>query len=144
MSSEETTTPQVYPELTITRQNLNSKQKVLNNIISYLCQLKTTSGKLLVENNRKTFIISFESAAKSVHGIAQYLFNNYPYINYFLTFKINQDHIETLFSKIRSNGGYNNNSDVQCFRSALRALLIKAGITPSPNANCIDLDVIAI
>ncbi|XP_067933108.1 galanin receptor 2a-like [Watersipora subatra] len=30
---------------------------------------------------------------------------------------------------------------MQCFRSALRALLIKADITPSPNANCIDLDV---
>lgn len=30
---------------------------------------------------------------------------------------------------------------MQCFRSALRALFIKADITPSPNVNCIDLDV---
>ena len=55
-------------------------------------------------------------------------------------FQIGQDHIETLFSKIRAKGGFNNNPDVAMFKSALRSLLVKSDITPSPSANCLELD----
>jgi hypothetical protein len=56
-----------------------------------------------------------------------------------LTYKLSQDHIENLFSKIRAKGGFNNNPDVRCFQSALKSLLIYNQITPSPNANCLDI-----
>lgn len=60
-------------------------------------------------------------------------------MKYILSFKLGQDHIETLFSKIRSKGGCNDNPDVVQFTAALKGLLVKTDITPSSNANCVEL-----
>lgn len=41
-------------------------------------------------------------------------------MNYFLTYKISQDHIEMFFSAIRSKGGYNNNPTAKQFEDAYK------------------------
>ena len=97
-------------------------------------------GCTLNTSRRKTFILGFKTAAASYIGIENYIFENFPESKYLLSYKLGQDHIETLFSKIRSKGGFNNNPDVITFKSSLKALLVKADITPSPNANCLDFD----
>ena len=85
-------------------------------------------------------MLGFEAAVKSSIGLANYIFKHSPDTKYLLTYKMNQDHIETLFSKIRSKSGFNNNPDTVSFRSALKSLLVKADISSSPNANCIELE----
>lgn len=67
------------------------------------------------------------------------MFETEPEVKYMLAYKLGQDHLEMLFSKIRSKGGFNNNPDVNQFVSALKALLVKTEITPSVNANCLEL-----
>ena len=63
----------------------------------------------------------------------------HPEIHYVLGYKLGQDHIETLVSKIRSQGRFNNNPDVVQFVAALKSLLVKTEITPSCNANCLEM-----
>jgi hypothetical protein len=56
--------------------------------------------------------------------------------NYLLTYKYSQDHLELLFSCIRSRGGWNNNPNGLQMKYALRKM--QNAITASKNANCID------
>lgn len=72
--------------------------------------------------------------------MAKHVIHTYPDIKYLLTHKLGQGHIETFFSKIRSKSGFNNNPDVDQFRSALKSLLMKQEITPSSKNNCLELD----
>ena len=57
---------------------------------------------------------------------------------YLLTYKYSQDHIELLFSCIRSRGGWNNNPNCLQFKYALHQMMMKNAITASKNANCTD------
>jgi hypothetical protein len=59
---------------------------------------------------------------------------------YLLTYKFSQDHIELLFSCIRSKGGWNNNPNCLQIKYALRQLLMRNSVTASKNANCIDFE----
>lgn len=108
-------------------------------MLEYLESLELMNGSLIRTSRRKTFVIGFRCASTSLINVARYLFDIYPACNFVLSYKLNQDHLETLFSKIRARGGFNNNPDVVTFRSAMRALLAKSDITPSPNANCLEL-----
>lgn len=89
---------------------------------------------------RKAFAIGFITSARSFIKLGNYLFTHHPEVKYLLAYKLSQDHIETLFSKIRSSGGFNNNPDVVQFTAALKRLLMKHEITSSSNANCLDLN----
>lgn len=102
--------------------------------------LTLKDGKSLNESRRKTFIIGFETASTALIQLSRQLFENCPDVKYILSYKLSQDHIETLFSRIRSRCGFNNNPDVDQFRAALKALLVKSEITPSSNANCLELE----
>ena len=57
---------------------------------------------------------------------------------YLLTYKYSQDHVELLFSCIRSRGGWNNNPNCLQMKYALRQMLMRNAITASKNANCVD------
>lgn len=57
---------------------------------------------------------------------------------YLWTYKFSQDHIELLFSCIRSRGGWNNNRNCLQLMCALRKLLMRNAITALKNANCVD------
>lgn len=124
----------------INRSNIVRMERMMLDIIADLKQITMVNGTALNMSRRKTFLIGFETAVRSSIGIASYIFKHSPDTKYLLTYKMNQDHIETLFSKIRSKSGFNNNPDTVCFRSALKSLLVKADITSSPNANCIELE----
>ena len=43
---------------------------------------------------------------------------------YFLTYKLSQDHIQLFFTKIRLHGGFNNIPSVQQFKAGIRSLIL--------------------
>ncbi|KAL4136394.1 hypothetical protein QTP88_007942 [Uroleucon formosanum] len=51
-----------------------------------------------------------------------------------------QDHIEMLFSAIRSKGGFNNNPTVSQFEAAYKSIIVHSEIKSSSSANCMALD----
>ena len=59
---------------------------------------------------------------------------------YLLTYKYSQDHVELLFSCIRSRGGWNNNPSSLQLKYALRKMLLRNAVTASKYANCIDFN----
>lgn len=59
----------------------------------------------------------------------------YP-LQYFLSYKCSQDHLELFFSCIRGCGGHNNNPTALNLRYTLRKLLFRNSVEASTNANC--------
>lgn len=51
---------------------------------------------------------------------------------------LSQDHLETLFSKIRQKGGFNDNPNCVRFKAAFIRILVQNEIRASFNANCDD------
>jgi len=62
------------------------------------------------------------------------------HITFLLTYKLSQDHIETLFSAVRSKGGYNDNPTCRQFQAAYKRLLVHIAIVGSTNGNCAILE----
>jgi len=57
-------------------------------------------------------------------------------INYLLSYKLSQDHLEVFFSALRSRGGFNNNPNAIQFKSAYKRLFVKHQISGSEYGNC--------
>lgn len=62
-------------------------------------------------------------------------------LQYLLTFKINQDHLETFFSALRSRGGFNDNPSAMQFEASYKRLLVRHGIFASEKGNCLINDI---
>ena len=118
-------------------------QSDFSSIAEYLLKLQTNTPQpqLLSQTKRKTFIIGFIACIKSTISMANQMFDlatkPKPF-NYLLTYKYSQDHLELLFSCIRSRGGWNNNPNCLQLKYALRKMLMRNAITASKNANCVD------
>ena len=110
---------------------------VLQNTAQYLLSLKSVDGQSMMQHRRKTFVIGFVTTIKSTIDLAMILMNAdvHPF-KYFLTYKFSQDHVELLFSCIRSRGGWNNNPNSLQLKYAPRKMLLKNSITASNSANC--------
>lgn len=124
----------------VTRGNLAYIKSKIDSSLLYLHNLTLSDGSPLRTSRRHTFITGFHTSGRTLTDLAGRLFDKYSHVHYLLAYKISQDHIETLFSKIRSKSGFNNNPDALQFRSALKGLLIKSDITPSCHANCLELE----
>jgi hypothetical protein len=102
--------------------------------------LHLQDGKPISETKRHTFILGFQTAVTTSCLIAEQIFQQFQNSRFILTYKLGQDHIETLFSKIRGKDGCNSNPNSINFKAALRAILASADITASSCANSMDLD----
>ncbi|EZA48031.1 THAP domain-containing protein, partial [Ooceraea biroi] len=78
---------------------------------------------------------------KSVLGICeQYIQPSEIKLDYLLTSKMSQDHLELFFSAIRSKGGHNNNPSCRQFEIAFKQLLVHCEIGGSEYANSVPQD----
>ena len=94
----------------IIKSKPSTEQNQVRKVCKELLSLKASNNQILVENRRKSFILGFVSAAKAIIAIAEDLLVRVSnQLKYLLTYKFSQDHIELLFSCIRSCGGFNNN-----------------------------------
>ena len=75
----------------------------------------------------------FQSLVEAPHAPLQYL----------LTYKLSQDHLELFFGAVRSSGGFNNNPTAQQFTAAYKCLLMRTSIEGT-NGNCQKRDPIEI
>ena len=64
-------------------------------------------------------------------------------LQYLLTYKLSQDHLELFFAAVRSAGGFNNNPTTQQFTAAYKRLLLRSHIEGG-DGNCKKLDPIDI
>ena len=121
--------------------NQDTWQEILLSTAEYLLSLKTTTPvpQPLSTSQHKTFVIGFVTCIKSTISMAtQMLSLSTNPVKYLLIYKFSQDHIELLFSCIRSRGGWNNNPNCLQMKYALRKMLMRNAITASRNANCVN------
>jgi DNA transposase THAP9 len=127
--------------------NFNERRQFVAMAESYLSSLTDRPGAvLLINTNRKTGFLGLIVSARSVIGIYDELTKR-PFIQrpFLLTYKVSQDHIELLFSVIRSKGGYNNNPTARQFSAAYKRLLVHHEIhSVGGTGNCLALDFTSI
>lgn len=118
--------------------NIEATEAFCIQFCDYLLSLKTCDGTPLKSSRRKTFVIGFTNTFQALLSLSKDLLSHgYSYV---LSFRISQDHIETLFSKIRRMGGFNNNPSSSHFKAALRKLLMNISVKGSGNANTLDCE----
>jgi len=61
-------------------------------------------------------------------------------MDFLLTYKLSQDHLEMFFSAIRSKGGFNNNPTAAQLEAAYKRLIIHTELATSSEANCLPID----
>ena len=117
------------------RENVNVWFDITGKSIEYLQKLRDIHDSPLYKHRRKTFVIDFIVALKSVRNISLDLVQKRenPY-SFVLTYKFSQDHLELLFGCIRGKNGWNNNPDL---RSALQRILLRVSNIKSSHYNCL-------
>lgn len=123
----------------IFRNNIDQIEEIIVPLVKYLYTLKFKNSFLFL-SNKKTFILGFAFAVKSVISLSKMLFIQNPTFNYILTYKFSQDHLELLFGRIRQRFGSNNNPNVLQFKTAIKQILIKNSLKCQSNFNCNTFD----
>lgn len=95
-----------------------------NQFEKYVHSLMLSSGQKVVDSLTKTGFVGIVWGLKNLMNYYTFLKNKMYEIEYILSYKLSQDHLETFFSSIRSRGGYNNNPSCKKFKISYKKLLV--------------------
>lgn len=124
-------------EFTLSYDNYNKIAGEVNRLVDYFGKL-VYGGQLLTTSRRKLGFIGFIVSLKSSLEI----FLSYGFkklsggLNYLLTYKLSQDHLELFFASVRSMGGFNNNPTTDQFKAAYKRLIVHVNSIIYNNGNC--------
>ncbi|KAB0795036.1 hypothetical protein PPYR_11875 [Photinus pyralis] len=120
--------------------NQNTWRPYLLDSIEYLLSLNDVAGREIWRTARKTPIIGFIMCIRSAIGAFDAIVTGGP-LEYLLTYKFSQDHLEMFFCCVRSRNGFNNNPSCLQFMQTFRRLLLHTKIDASGRSgNCRVLD----
>lgn len=112
--------------------------------IQYISSLKMGSGKSILFSKRKTAFRGLIIDMMNIESIYSELVDS-KLIQNLNTFCFSQDPLESLFGRIRSLNGCNNNPNVQQFCAAFRKVTVNTEINCSSFSNCVDsLNILTI
>jgi len=83
-----------------------------------------SSDQKVVVSLRKTGFVGIVWGLKNLINYYTFKKNKKYDIEYNLSYKLSQDHLETFFSSIRSRGGYNNNPSCKEFKISYKKLYL--------------------
>lgn len=125
----------------ISKDNFTEITNKIHNYIKYIVSLKNSDNIPILQTERKTGFLGLIVCLKSVIGICEeYIRPSEVKLDYLLTYKMSQDHLELFFSAIRSRGGHNNNPSCRQFVTAFKQLLVHNEIGGSEYANSVPQD----
>jgi len=126
--------------------NNSEVMQFIADIQKYLLSITLPGDNLpVVRSRRKTGFIGFLVCCKSIEVINEMLLTSpKPVLEYLLTYRMSQDHIELFFSKIRSMGGFNNNPSARQFLAAYKRVLTHCEIQEVTRGNCVPLESVTI
>lgn len=123
----------------ITEKTFENYQEFTNKFTDYINGLKFQDGTRVTESQRKTGFIGLVIGSHNAFELFKLLFSKGD-MNFLITYKLSQDHLETFFSAIRGKGGYNDNPTCRQFQAAYKRLLVHNAIVGSEKGNCSILD----
>ena len=108
----------------ITPENWTSKKIEMEALIPFLMGLKNRNGKLIRTGRRKTFIVGFCIAIKSILELSKDMFSSPCKLKCFFTRLVQQDYLEHYFGFIHQRCGSTDNPTFIQLRAALKRLMI--------------------
>lgn len=105
----------------------------------YILELKLNNDPVVV-SGRKTGFLGFPICIESMKCLFWDLVVINPNLNFILTYKLSQDHLELFFSAVRNRCGSNNNPTCRLFESCYKKLLINIDVKSNDTANATALD----
>lgn len=125
--------------------NYDIISKKLEECIQYIKSLSLVKkSQSILHSKNKTGFLGFLINIQSMLHMYKFLCIDHNFLKYIAMYKISQDHLELIFSSIRSHGGYNNNPTVKQFKSAIKKLIVHCEIKEGNTGNCIPLENISI
>lgn len=131
----------------INNNNINKIKMFLNAFKLYVENLRfqptqqCPEGEQILKRQRKTGFIGFIICLTNLLALYEQIQTD---MNYLLSYKLSQDHLEVFFSAMRSRGGFNNNPNAIQFRSAYKRVLVRHQVDGSMYGNCSPLDSASI
>lgn len=107
----------------LTNENYNELKNYAGNIIKCIKQLQYSTNESILKSNRKTSFLGFIICLTTMFDLFDIL--KEKRLKYLLTYKINQNHLETFFSALRSRRDFNDNPNVNQFESNYKRLLVR-------------------
>jgi hypothetical protein len=123
----------------INLHNLEQRIQFLEAATEILLSLRIGNSVPLSDTPRRLCCIGFAADCTSLKLMAKELLTEH-YINYLLTYKLSQDHLETFFSAVRSGGGRNNNPNGLQLKYIIRALLSHCDTVLGIGTNVVEQD----
>lgn len=123
----------------ISSKTFSQYKTFTNQFTDYIETLELEDDVKIVESKIKT---GFKGIIMGLHSALDLfeLLVSKNHLTFLLTYKLSQDHLETLFSAIRSRGGYNDNPTCRQFQAAYKRLIVHNTIIGSKHGNCSILD----
>lgn len=119
----------------LTADSVDCVFSFFDEVIKYILSLKI-ERKSILKTNKRTGFKGFLINIFTIRGIYEEYLKNTDFS--LKTLYMSQDLLESLFGRIRSSLGANDNPNVQQFSAAYRKLFIRNEIKASTHANCID------
>lgn len=123
----------------ISSSTLDTYSAFIEDFCHYVNNLRDVNGRKLIHCVRNRGFLGFITALRNTVELYKHLNNTYN-LEYLLTYKLCQDHLENLFSSIRSCGGFNNNPSCTQFQTVYKKLIVHHGIAALDYGNCSILD----
>lgn len=101
-------------------------------IIEYIKNIENCEHRSILQSNRKTGFVGCIICLQNIFDL--FLLLKEKGLEYLLTYKLNQDHLETFFSAIRSRGGFNNNPSAKHFEASYKRLLVRHEVKAAKTA----------
>lgn len=112
--------------------------------IIYIKALKKADGKLLISSKQRIAFKGFVLDMYCIESIYKE-FVETNFVDQLYTFRFSQDPLESLFGRIRSLNGFNDNPTVQQFCAAIRKVSVNIGLRCAQSSNCKDsLDILTV
>ncbi|KAL7296574.1 hypothetical protein TKK_0010005 [Trichogramma kaykai] len=122
----------------ITRDNLEDYRVKVNTYAAYIEALKIDEQPTL-KTKKRTGFVGLIIAMKNAVQMTTDMFAEGS-LEFVLTYKLSQGHLEMFFACIRKAGGFNNNPTTIQFKSAYRKLIPHVSIKVPLTANCTPKD----
>lgn len=120
----------IQSQLILKNKNFQQIQKILKDTANYISALKlqVSTDKIIniIDSKKKTAFLGFLINIKNILMLYEEVCEkDNDLLSYIPTYKLSQDHLEMIFSVIRSHDGCNNNPTANQFKTVLKTVLKK-------------------
>lgn len=107
------------------RKNFDEIKEFLSKAEAYIINLKLPDGQYMIKSNRRTGFLGFIFCTRSLQTVYdRFVAGPNSFLDFYMSYKMSQDHIELFFGQVRRMGGWNNNPTVRQFSAAYKKILV--------------------